>query len=407
MVKAKFFILLICFLLAFTSCATVSTTGMLEYDGTKKELKVDDVKFSILKKREFNSGYINMTKKAMEYYPNIFLDDFISLPVHINLDCRTKSQQHDEGAILYALSLGLLPAPLDSKEEYCKGNLELTGIDGDLIKKDIMYSFDRMRWVPGIPFLPIAPIVHSRKDFDNMEEQTLVEYVVRSINEVDPMKLKDLYEYRKSRLQKINLSGKTFWVFVGLTRSIESQQKNRGYDIAVAQFWNEYPKILSKPIEVIIVAKKDDMGWNEVSSIPRKLDLKKLTMISGKVVNNRPYGINIYENVKPKVEYFIYLTDPNDIEEIRWSNNMLVEAKNLTFTEDLKYKGKDELIKLRTDLEKELLNLNEKLSRLELTMQQKLVNKESIINESAFIPVYQQRINIFESLILTIKQSGK
>lgn len=405
MAKARIMILLIGLLTIFTGCATVSTTGMLEYDKTKKELKVDDIKFSILKKKGIRGSYINMTKKAMEYYPNLFLDDLTSLPIHINLNCRSKSTKHDEGAILYGLTLGLLPAPLDSDMDYCSGFLELSGIEGELFRKNIEYSFDKMRWVPGIPFLPLAPIVHSRKDFSTLEEQTLIEYAVQSINEAEPAKLKDAYDYRKNRLHKINIYGKTYWVFVGLVKSSESEKNNKGYDIALASFFNEYPEILSNPIESVVIAKKDEKGWREVSSIPRKLNLKKLTMVSGKIINNRPVKIDIHEDVKPRVEYFIFLTNPNDYEEIRWSNNMLVEAKNLTFVEDLKNKSKDELIKLLTDLEKELLILSEKLSKLELILQQKLVNKESTIDENTLIPIYQQRINLFEALILTVKQA--
>lgn len=398
--------LLILILLFSSGCATVSMHGMLEYDPSKKDSKIDDVKFSLIVIK--NNYPINMTEKAKEKYPHIFSNEFTSLPISISLNCSSERVDHNEGALIYSLTLTLVPGPLDSKIDKCSGSIELNAPDGFLIKSNINYYFDRMTWVPGPLHLPLVPLVHSRKKFEPLEEETLIEYAFRSISEVGPSRLKDTYNYRKARLQKVTIYGEPYWVFVGLKQSEKAMKEGRGeHDIADARFYKDYPQLLAQPIDNIVIAIKENDRWKPKMSVPRRLGLKKLTMVSAKIQDGRPLGVEIKEDVRPKIEYFLYLTNPNDPGEIRWSNNMLVDAKNLTFSDDLKEKDRDSLVQMQIELEKEILRLNENLSKLELSLQQKLVKNEDVRAENELIPLYQQRLSIFEALLTSLKQALK
>lgn len=400
-----FFLLIISFIL--NSCATVSTTGMLEYDPANKDSKIDGVKFSLLVDR--NNTTLNMTNKAKEKYPHVFSDEFTALPLVYKLDCRHEFEPSDPAwALLSGFSLTLIPAAMTEEYDSCSGNLFLSEIDGYIINKKVYYSFEKTEWFPGLVWWIIAPFVHSRQKFEPLEEQTLIEYAFKSVSEVNQDRLKGVYNYRKSRLKKVTVYGETYWVFVGLDQSVKERKEGKGkHDIASAIFFKDYPQILSKPIDSVVIATRENEQWKPLMSIPRKLGLKKLTMVSAKIVNNLPVSIEIIEDVKPKVEYFIHLSNPTDHEEIRWSNNMLIDAKNLTFSEDLRLKDWDSLVKLQIELEKEILKLNENLSRLELSFQQKVVKNEDTKFENELIPLYQQRISIFEALITSLKQALK
>jgi len=398
-------LILVTFLLFASGCATVSTTGMLEYDPGQKDTRIDDVKFSLLVYEE-NRGARNITEEARKYYPSLFNDDFTSLPVWFELRCYSDRISHDEGALIFALSLTLIPGPEHDEIKGCTGRLKVHGIDGYIINKEVGYRFEKSYVVPGPLYWPFVPLVHSRKQFEPLQEQTRVEYAVRALKEADPAKLKDMYNYRKKRLQKVSIYGEPYWVFVGLDQSEKARQEGKGrQDRAIVRFWKDYPKPLDRPLDSIVGAVYENDSWQPVMSIPRRLSLKKLTMVSVKLEDGKPAGIEVKEDIKPRIEYFMYLSNPNDAEELRWSNNMLVDAKNITFPEDLKQKDKDSLIQLQTQLEKEILRLNENLSKLELSLQQKLVKNEDVRFENSLIPLYQQRISIFEALITSLKQA--
>lgn len=391
----------------FSSCAMVSMNGMLEYDQSKKDSKIDDVKFSLIVLK--NNQPVNMTEKAKEKYPHIFSNEFTSLPVWLELNCKHERVDHsDTGPLIFALSLTLIPGPEHDENDSCSGYARLYGIDEYLINKPVNYYFNKSWVVPGPLHWLFVPLVHSRKQFEPLQEQTLVEYAFRSVSELDQVKLKDMYNYRKARLQKIAIYGEPYWVFVGLNQSKKAEKEGKGeHDIANALFWKDYPQLLAKPVESVVIAIKENAQWKPVMSIPRRLGLKKLTMVTARIQDNRPSGVEVKEDLKPKIEYFLYLSNPYDSEEIRWSNNMLVDAKNLTFSDDLKQKDRDSLIQMQTELEKEILRLNENLSKLELSLQQKLVNKEDTKAENELIPLYQQRLSIFEALITSLKQALK
>ncbi len=399
--------LFILILLFSSGCAMVSMNGMLEYDPSKKDSKIDDVKFSLIVIK--NNQPLNMTEKAKEKYPHIFSNEFTSLPVWLELNCKHERVDHsDTGPLIFALSLTLIPGPEHDENDSCSGYARLYGMDEYLINKPVNYYFNKSWVVPGPLHWLFVPLVHSRKQFEPLQEQTLVEYAFRSISEVETSKLKEAYNYRKARMQKIAIYGEPYWVFVGLEQSEKAKKEGKEkHDIASVLFWKDYPQPLAKPMEGVVIAIKENDQWKPVMSIPRRMGLKKLTMVSAKIQDGRPLGVEVKEDVRPKIEYFLYLSNPNDPEEIRWSNNMLVDAKNLTFSDDLKQKDRDSLIKMQTELEKELLRLNENLSKLELSLQQKLVKNEDVRAENELIPLYQQRLSIFEALITSLKQTLK
>jgi hypothetical protein len=395
-------ILLLLILVLFASrCATVSKTGMLEYNVSNKDFAVDRAKFALIvdKGGEIN----NITDVASKNYPNIFLNDYTSLPIWVNLDCRYESKESDPAfGLLAAFTLFTVPTPWVETNNKCNGRLLIDSVDGPIVDKSIYYSFEKTVWSPWIWFF-VAPLVHNSEKFD--DTNTIIEYAVQSLKEIDKNKLTEMYEFRKNRLKKVNIYGQSYWTFIGFDRSSKAKKKsNMKYDLVKIFFWKNYPDLLENPIESVVAAVYENGNWQPVMSIPRKLGLKSLTMVSVKIEGNKPLDIEIRENVKPKVEYFTYLSDYYDPEEVRWSNDMLIEAKNTTFAEELPYQDKRYLVQLQTQLEKEVLRLNENISKMELTLQQKLVKNENVSSENTLIPLYQQRISIFEALLTSVKQ---
>ncbi len=392
-------------LLLGVGCATVGTQGMLNVDPTKKDSKINDVKFSLFTIK--NGNVVDITDNAIKYYPNIFSNEFTALPVMFELKCNhQRIDNSSEGALIFVFTLTLVPGPDYDEIDSCYGRLELRGFNEFLINKDVSYEFTKSWWIPGPLYLPFVPFVHSKKQFEPLEEQTLVEYAVVAINHADPIKLENMYNYRKQRLQKVTIYGEPYWVFISLDQTEKASQEGKGkLDVATLLFWKDYPKPLDRNLERVVVATYENDTWQPVMSIPRRLGLKKLAMVSVKIEDERPASVVIKEDVQPKIEYFMYLSNPNDPEEIHWSNNMLIDAKNLTFPDGLRQKDRESLLELQTQFEKEILRLNEKLSKLDLSLQQKLIKNENVQFENALIPIYQQRITIFEALIASIKQA--
>ncbi len=385
-------------ILFVSGCSTVTKKGMLDYEPSKKDITIDEVKFALI----VNKGTpTNITDKAKSNYPNIFSNDFTSLPLWVDLECNRKYQSSDDLAfsLIATFTLLTIPVPLLEERDSCKGSILLEGLKEPVINKQISYYFETTDWFPGIWFF-LIPIFNNSEKFN--DTNTIIEYAVQSLKEADPKTLTEMYIYRKQRLKKVFINGEPYWVFIGFKKS--QKAKNEGYDLATILFWKNYPKLLEEPLESVVAAINENGKWQPVKSIPRKLGLKSLTLVSVKIENNKPIDVEIIENVKPKVSYFIKLENYYDPEEIRWSNEMLIESKNTTFTEELTYKDKNYLVKLQTDIEKELLRLNENLSKMELNLQQKLVKNENVSVENSLIPLYQQRISIFEALLTSLKQ---
>jgi len=401
--RLKNILLLLILALYASGCATVSKTGMLEYDVSNKDLTVDGAKFALI----VDKGKLkNMTDVARNNYPNIFLNDFTSLPIWVNVDCKYEPKQSDPAfAFLAVFTLLTVPTPMMEEIYKCSGKLRINSVDGPIVDKKIYYNFERVEWSPWIWFF-VAPLFHNSEKFD--DTNTIIEYAVQSLKEIDKNKLSEMHEFRKKRLKKVSIYGQSYWAFIEFYRSSNAKEEsNMKNDLVRILFWKNYPKLLENPIESVVAAVYENGKWQPVMSIPRKLGLKSLTSVSAKIENNKPIDVEIRENVKPKVEYFIKLSNYYDPEEIRWSNEMLIESKNTTFTEELTYKDKNYLVQLQTELEKELLLLNENLSKMELTLQQKMVKNENVMAENLLIPLYQLRISLFEALLTSIKQVMK
>jgi len=383
-------------------CTTINKSGLLEVDLGQKQSSIEGVKFALL------VDNVNLTAKAREYYPNLFSDDYTALPVIVSRSCqRNRNEIFDDGTGPFAVLLSVVaPFPFFDYTQSCKGEFVSSGAEGYLVKKPFAYSWVATNFFSINPVYWILMPFFNESEAELSEDQVVVENVVRALKEVDQRQIKDSQSYRRSRLQQVTIEGRPYWAFIGLEQSEKARKENGGFDTATVMLFNENPKFLVAPQERVVVAQKDGSRWHTRDAYLRHLGLKRLTAASVSIENGRPARVAIRENVTPQVENFLFLDNDRDMNEIRWSNNLLIEAKNTSLLRLLQQGSRQEITDLITRIEKEILNLNEKAQMAESQVQQMVVagGDPKAANEMAVL--YRQRITIFEAILSALKRAG-
>lgn len=393
---------LVATVLLASGCTTINKSGLLEVDPGQKQSSIEGVKFGLVVQGN------NFTAKAREYYPNLFRDDFTSLPVIVSRSCQRKRNEiFDDGTGPFAMLLSIIaPFPFFDNHQSCKGNIVAPGAEGYLVEKPFDYS-----WV-ATEFFSINPVYWILMPFVNeseaklSEDQALVENAVRALKEVNPGLLQDAQNYRRDRLQLVTIEGRPYRAFIGLEQSEKARKEGGGFDTATVLFFNEQPQFFDQAQERVVVARKEGTHWYARDAYLRHLGLKRLAAASVLMENGRPARVVIREKVAPQVENFLFLDNDKDMNEIRWSNNLLIEAKNTTLLQLLRQGSRLEITGLITRIEKEILNLNEKAQMAASRAQQIVITggDPKAANEMAVL--YRQRITIFEAILSALKRAG-
>lgn len=384
-------------------CTTIKTSGMLEADPGRKQTAVDGVTFTLL------VDGADFTAQARQYYPELFADDFTSVPVNITRNCSTKHTSVTDDFLLflgsYVFSL-IVPLPWDDSTRSCTAGIWVPGIDGWLPGKSFDYgrvdtwffSLNPVYWL-------IMPFFDEEGD-STAEDQTLIENTVRAISVLEPAGLKDYQHYRRSRIRPVNIAGREYWSFITLDQSGKACSEGLQFDTASVRFFSARPGLLDTPLEQVVVARKEGTVWSTRTAYLRRLGLTGLTSVSVLLEGGRPARVVIKENVEPGVEELLYLEKDTDMDELRWNNTMLVEAKNTSLLKLLRQGSRAELAALITRVEKEVLSLSEKAQLADSQVQQIVVSGGDPKKFNELTVLYRQRMTILEAVLSGLKRAA-
>jgi hypothetical protein len=444
MIRSSLMVFLIVFIL--TGCGSMRVSTTLKSDPeTQKFAVADKTKFSIVQlnksqdKQSTSTKFlffpINMApvngidvqgiqKHATDLYPGLFGNNFSDLPVFITVE--GKYSGHESGEWLQNLTFGTIPFPSSAEIEY-KVRTQVPGEGGYVV--DETHSFtQKFSWwrtiytpfgllpIPGFSDLRKTDIIGlsgSAADFGgtkfkthktNLVMESLTEAVAQSIRQADQNKLKAAAEYRKSRIRQIDISGQTFWSFLGFDYSDPKLDGKSQYDVALITLYSEYPTWDAKPVEQVIVAQMKNAKWEPTGNYLRSI--KPLTVASALIENGKPSKVVFKEVVNPPLEHFIELPRTHTGNDIRWSNGILIEAKNSSLPLLIQKESPEYLSKLITRIEKEVLALNEMKMTTDSMVQQMMMKGQDPKGLSEFSLLYNQRITILQGILASLKQAA-
>ncbi len=349
------------------------TEGALRPDPGMKEVSVEGVTFRLWSIGPAKGASRDLTPRARQAYPALFSPALSSVPLNAGVECKFEE---------------------DGTSLSCESRVAVVDREGRLVESE-PHAF---RFVNSE-----STAEHIYKPFfQNDIPDHLVETARLFAQKTDPALLRSLYEWRKSRISEVTLAGSRFWVLLAFNRSDQAS----GFERALAHFHaSAEAEDASAIAESVEIARFVNGVW-----VPRKEWVRlapKPTSITARLSGGVPVAVEILEERSPAVTAFLSLGAPEDPREVRWSNHMIVEAKNATLGETLKGLSLAELGALQTQLERNLLGLSEKAGQLELRLQQKMVKNEPTAPEMELVPLYKQRISIFEALVATLKQASR
>ena len=163
----------------------------------------------------------------------------------------------------------------------------------------------------------------------------------------------------------------------------------------------------AKPMDQAVVARMDESGnWRPVRSYLRSA--RTLTQVSVLIENNVPVRAVVRTPDTPPLEDFIDTPDlsgSDRAEVLRWSNNVLLEAKNRSLENVLKLESRDGLLDLATRIEKAILELSETSERAKDRAQAMVEKGEGDpLPEHELSILCRQRIEILKPVLAALKQ---
>jgi hypothetical protein len=365
-----------------------------------------------------------LAQRANTLYPEIFTDEWTALPVMV----KAQGTFHDGlmiPSILCALTAGVVPFPGKMSMNLTVSSDVKGALGESLITKGREFEVEQVMWaslvgplgcipVPGqadlekdsiLLFIPLTKDAYSMTKLPTYITDCIVESVVRDLREVDPGLIDAAFKARASRLQEIAVDGRTFWVFLA-----PSISKETGKPIAFwAIFYGEQPKRGMTPSEQVVVARRDGSGtWVPETGYLRRT--KGLTAVSVMMDKGVPAKVAVRTVAEPPLEDFIDLPDISGkdwAENLRWSNGLLLEAKNRSLMKMLKEKTGDELLTLVTRIEKAVLDLSALAERAK-------DNAQAIVEKGQGDPapdrelsiLCRQRIEILKPVLAAVKQAA-
>lgn len=386
-------------------CTKIKTNGMLAVDPGQKNASVEGVKFALL------DGEQNLTGEAGKYYPDLFSDDFTSLPVIVIKKCEEQTNkkvvENPLGFVGMVYLAILAPVPFFNNSLDCTGHILCPGIESWLVRKSLAYSWIATEYASYNPVSWIfMPFYHeSLKNIST--EQTVIENVARAVQHIDPVKLRQAQEYRRARLQQVIIEGRSYWAFLGLGQSENARAGELEFDTASVMLFSERPRYLDKPQEEVPVARRQAGQWKTQRGYLRHLGLDQLMAVSVVMEDGMPARAVVSRVVEPPLDDFIDLPEHPSAEDIRWSNNALVEAKNTSLLRLMRQGSRTELASLITRIEKEVLSLSEKVQVADTRVQQIVVTGGDPKTANEMAVLYRQRITMFEAILSGLKRAGR
>lgn len=366
-------------------------------------------------------AFLNDRAKAL--YPNLFTDEWTALPVLATTEIRSGG---DAGVILSVfasiLTACVIPIPFTTATDFSVST-DVRDARGDsLAAGSVPFQYKQITWVtlvgplgcipvPGeadergamFLFIPITGpgYAEAQTEYNNYVADRVIEAIVQKLRSIDPAMLNAAYRARASRLRDVVIDGRTVWSFLVPVLSDENDQAISFR----ALFYRDYPKRDTEPFEEVEVARRNAGGaWIPQTGYLRST--QNLTAVKPVMDKGVPAGILVQKVTEPPLEDFIDLPGGYTAKDIRWSNRILIEAKNTNLLRLMRYGARPELTGLITRIEKNVLSLNEKAQMADSRVQQIVVNggDPQAANEMAVL--HRQRITILEAVLSALKRAG-
>lgn len=359
-------------------------------------------------------------ERAKAMYPNIFTDEWTALPIMVSI---TGSHDGTSQQLAYFLTgfctLGLIPFP--GTEEYdFKIDTSLSDSLGQRLHQGHGdFTITKGEWgsifpwgalpVPGFSDLPRDYsfgdedyLAKARTKIYNYAADCIVETVVKDLRAADQAKLAAAYAERKTLCQEIALDGKTYQGFLLMTPA--KPDKPGGCTVLLYQ---GTPRRTVKPLEEVVVARQEPSGqWRPVNGYLRTA--RSLTAASVLLIDGTPSKIAVRPVAEPPLADFIDTPDlgsPDRNAILRWSNGVLLDAKNRSLNTMIKEANREELVGLITRIEQAILDLNEKSEQAKDRAQGMVEKGGDPAPERELSVLLRQRIEILKPVLAALKQA--
>jgi hypothetical protein len=419
----------------------MSGCGALRYSSTlkpsgDKELRFGQARFSLV---DFSTAYAKnnpgaetwmkvidrglVTTRAKTLYPNLFTDDWTGLPLMVKADVTYDDSSIMTSAFVTALTAGIVPFPGATKLSFSVVTNVRDAVGDSLTDKDVKFVLEQGMWislvgplgcipVPGqadlprdglLLFIPLTKDAYSQTKGPYYAADCIVEAMVQALRSVEPARLEAAYGARQSRLQEVMVDGKRYWCFLAPT--LTQQHERAG--LFTALLYQDYPKRGVQPWAEMTVARRDEAGvWQPVAGYLRSA--KTLTTISALLEDGVPAKVAVRTIEEPPLEDFLDTPDlsvPDRAEYLRWSNGVLLEAKNRSLPKVLREKSRAELLSLVTRIEKAILDLNEQAEQAKDRAQTKVEKGQGDPAQDRELAILcRQRIEVLKPILVAIKQ---
>ena len=360
-------------------------------------------------------------QKAKALYPSVFSDDWASLPVHVDIKRSDINPSGFSKFFTLVCTLGIIPTTETYKHDFTVRTSIMDSLGECLYQKDDNFEIDVVEWcsywpwglipVPGFSDLERDSLFGgnfvSRTDVsinkvNNHAAGCIAEAVARSLKSADRIKLEAAYRERKSRVQEITVDGRQCRGFLTMT-PVTKPKKGSTFSLLVFQ---DYPRQSAKPMDEAIVARYDESGhWQPVTGYLRRA--RTLTSVSPLMEKGVPVKVVVRTPEVPPLEDFIDTPDlpgTDRAEVLRWSNSLLLDAKNRSMDKLLREESRDTMLTLATRIERSILDLNEQAERAKDRAQSMVEKGEGDPAPDRELSVLcRQRIEVLKPILAAIK----
>ncbi len=422
-------------IMMFSGCGTSRYYSTLPPSG-EKDLNIGAARFSLV---DLNFKYTRtgtpidkysewMEKKdydarARALYPKVFSDDFTALPVLVEVNASYDDSSLQRAAMFTGLlTLGVIPFPGTASRGFAV-QTDVLDAGGEFLARDKKeFEFNQVMSMsvigplglipfPGKSDLPRDGLIllipfndaYSLTKHQDYIVDCIIEAVVHVLRTVDIARLDNAYQARRARLKEFNIGGRQYWTFLvpSFSKGFKNQERADLFNVLL---YKDLPKRSVAPLESVTVAWRDEDGrWQPTTGYLRTASV--LTRVKTLIENGCPARIVIDTPASPPLEDFINL--PGGIitaSDLRWSNGILLEAKNKTLPSLLQEKSADELIALTTRIEKNILSLNEASERAKDRAQQIVEKGNGDPGPDRGMSIlFRQRIEVLKPILRAIK----
>ncbi|HHO76821.1 MAG TPA: hypothetical protein ENN05_10400 [Deltaproteobacteria bacterium] len=418
------------FLLAivFSGCTSMRYTSTLK-PSADRSLQFGSARFTIAAFTYEKPGIQPIPpvidQKAMILYPDIFTNDRTALPVHVDIKRTYDDFSYQVSAFLTGFcTLTMLPFPGTQKHGFTVNAKVMDSMGEILLEKETCFEVNKVLWSCALPLglLPVPGPSDLPRDYvfftthlnegddsftkvNNYAAECIVEAVARSIGSAERARLEAAYLQRQSSIQEIIVDGRKCWGFLALT-NLARPQPGSTFSLFVYQ---DHPSRTVKTIDQAIVARLDEAGrWQPVNGYLRHS--LSLTSVSALMENNVPVKAVVRTPDVPPIEDFIDTPDlsgADRAEVLRWSNAVLLDAKNRSMDRVFRDETRDTLLRLATRIESSILELSEQSERAKDRAQAKVQKGEGDPAPDRELSILcRQRMEVLKPILAAIKQEA-